>query len=268
MSEFLESLPWQIIVGVLVSAVLSFGGFVIGVRAGKDNSDRSALRDQYKLIFAHFRELAEAIDSGVPKQWSDFTRTPNGYAPLIRAMARDGSIHALPQSLAGELEEAEKTILHAAWEWNKFVEDTLIDRAKAVFAKHVKNPNLTVSGTSYRPLQITKIAQMDDAEIEDFLRHYSDEKELSFRLEIALERGKTTTLRAHPHEMNDSDIPSLVSELHSAIANSNDSKERTSKLLESQKLVVALKEKIATRINEPHPFWQTVKQAFRDPFRS
>ncbi len=268
MGEFFGSLPWQIIVSVLASAALGFSGFVIGVRAGKGNTDRNALREHYKLIFSHFRKLAEAIDKGLPKQWEDFTRTSDGYAPLIREMGQNGSIHALPRSLAKKLDEAEKSILHAGWEWKKFADDTLIENLKNVFAKHVTNLDMTASPARYRPLRITKIALMDDSEIAEFIRSYHDEKDVGFHLEIAFEKSKTITLNAHPNKMNNSDIPSLVTELHSVIKKSDKAKEQIRKLVEKKNAVLVLKEIVANRINDPHPFWQTVSQAFRDPFRS
>ncbi|MBR9840398.1 MAG: hypothetical protein GYB50_21270 [Rhodobacteraceae bacterium] len=261
-----DPFPWSSILTPISSIVLSFGGFVIGIRSGKNNRDRGHLRDIYKGLYTHFDGLKYGLERGVPKQWEGFPLENNEYAPPVKAMKRDGSIHVLPDKLAAEMLDAEAGALLTAWKWKGLAEGGVRTNVEGVFAKYAKNYAAKLRSGSYRPIRTSNLMIMSTDDLTKIIEDVR-EKGIGLGVELSIVGGRTELLRTSEADLDGVDLLSFALHLKEACLSVNGSQEISKEVAAQVKCMDDVLRKLSKRIKDPHPFWASVAQAFRDPFQ-
>ena len=64
------SQTWQtVLLSLATSLIVSFLTFVLGLKSGKNQTDRAKLQNLYKNLYSHFSELKESLQYDRPKSW-------------------------------------------------------------------------------------------------------------------------------------------------------------------------------------------------------
>jgi hypothetical protein len=260
-----DPFPWSAVANGVLTVFLSFGGFVIGIRAGKNNLDRSYLRDIYKAIYSHFREMKESIVSGKPMQWDDFRTQGNKYIPLVKELELDGTINALPEALAKALLEVEQTTLFNNWQWKKMIEDIVGPQIQSAFRDRISGDGKSLQNRPYRQIRLSSLMLLNATQLEDLCKGLVT-GDVGVEIELALVGSKTNTLHAYPETLKVGSLDKLVKDMRELALSSDEAKGlariHTTKMAEIDELMAL----VGKRIKDPHPFWSSVRQAVRDPF--
>lgn len=79
-----------ILTSFLTSLIVSFVTFVLGLKAGKNQSDRKYLQNLYKKLHVHFRDLKDGLISNRYKRWQDYKEIYKGntiqYYPMVKEL--------------------------------------------------------------------------------------------------------------------------------------------------------------------------------------
>jgi hypothetical protein len=106
------SIDWTTIgINSGISLVLSFITFSLGLRAGKERTDRKDLREKYRTLTIHFQELKDKIVDEKPLSWSNFKEVNGKSMPIVREMVQNGQHLELRHNLFPELEILESDAL-------------------------------------------------------------------------------------------------------------------------------------------------------------
>ena len=260
-----DTIPWSAVASSVLTVFLSFGGFVIGIRAGKNNRDRGYLRDIYKSIYFHLREMKESIVSGKPMQWENFPTKRDKYIPPVKELELDGTINALPEALAKALVEVEQTTLFNNWQWKKMIEDTVGPEIQAVFRDRITGDGKSLQGRPYRQIRLSCLMLLDAEQVTELCKGL-ETGDTGVGIEFALVGNKTDMLHAYPESLQEGSLSDFVKELREISLSSDEAKGlagiHTTKLAE----IDALMASVGKRVKDPHPFWSSVRQAVRDPF--
>ena len=112
-----------VIISLITSLIISLITFTLGVKSGKNQSDRQKLKEFYKNIMIHFQELKYGLDSYNPKTWVHYRDLNHKYNPLIKGMVINGDIIEINDRIAIQAEKLEKDVLIAGWKfYEKFQE--------------------------------------------------------------------------------------------------------------------------------------------------
>lgn len=106
-----QQITVSLVVSLLISGVLAIATFAVGIRVGKERSDRATMRALYKGLFDHFTELRRRMANGEPRQWSDFALKNDRYAPAMVELELTGDINLLPKHIATRLTALERDTL-------------------------------------------------------------------------------------------------------------------------------------------------------------
>nr|WP_295684987.1 hypothetical protein [uncultured Lachnoclostridium sp.] len=111
-----------IIVSLSTSLIVSLITFVLGMKSGKNQTDRLKLQDMYKQIYSHFYNLKEGLADGRPKEWTDYKKVETmhtiKYYPPIRELKQTGDILYIKKKIADMALSLEKDCLSYAYQCN------------------------------------------------------------------------------------------------------------------------------------------------------
>ena len=86
-----------ILISLFTSIVVSLFTFILGLKSGKNQTDRAMIQDIYKKMYAHFDDLGEHIKRNRPKSWESFksikydmNRTK--YFPVVSELKMNGDL--------------------------------------------------------------------------------------------------------------------------------------------------------------------------------
>lgn len=137
-----------VLISLITSLIVSLITFTLGVKAGKNQSDRQQLKEFYKNITVHFQELKYGLDSYNPKTWVHYRDNNHNYNPLIKSMVTNGDIIEINKTIAVQAEKLEKDVLIVGWKfYDKFQE--LFDIALEVIGQY-GNLNYNKTGNEYK----------------------------------------------------------------------------------------------------------------------
>lgn len=260
-----DPFPWPVVASTLLTVLLSFGGFVIGIRAGKNNRDRGFLRDIYKTIYSHLRTMRESIVSGKPMQWESFRTAGNKYIPPVKELELDGTINALPEELGKALLEVEQSALFNNWQWKKMIEDSVGPEIKSAFRDRIDGEGKSLQNRPYRQIRLSSLMLLDTKQLTDFCTGLGAD-EVGLGVEFTLVGNRTDMLHAYPETLKELSLSKFVKELRELSLSSDEAKGLAEIHKTKMKEIDGLMVSVGKRIKDPHPFWSSVRQAVRDPF--
>lgn len=109
----------NIVISGGVSLIVSLFTFTLGLKSGKNQSDRQLHRNKYRDISVHFNEMLNKLQTTNPKKWSNYKSIQvdlNTYQsmPLLVEMKSNGESIELNKNIIDESEQLELDLLRYA----------------------------------------------------------------------------------------------------------------------------------------------------------
>ena len=266
MPDFIPSpFPWALAANSTLTIILSFLGFVIGIRAGKNNRDRAYLREIYQKLFNHLRVLKESIENGTPKQWESYRNKDHKEVPLIHGLEQDGTLNALPDRIGKQLIDVEKSTLFNNWHWRELISGKIAGEIRYTFLNCVDGGTIYLQGVAYREIRLSKIMMMGDHEFESFFAKLENDQ-VGFGLNLEMLENRSDIIYAYRSTLNSGTLSALANKIRSESLSTSEAVALVDKNRQQIQELEKLIKVISKRIKEPHPFWSSIKQALRDPF--
>ncbi len=262
----------------MASLIAALVTFVLGVKSGKNQTDRQRLQEMYRSLLVHFQDLKERLDS-YPRRWEQYEEHHVGwethYLPPVKKMEHEGNSVYIKARLFNEALELERDVLKFGYDVERYY-DSLFDAIasnESLFKAPIDTSN-DGRGHKCRRLKAND-GQNYTTGISSRLFYFL-QPGIGKRIEDALGSGGYLTFHddRNPYEHELTINPGSYDDL-SAFAQQIESLSRESGLydeLSSQRTslktrIDALIKKLSRRAKEPVPFWETFAGAFVDVFR-
>ncbi len=272
-----------IIVSLSTSLIVSLITFVLGLKAGKNQTDRLKLQDMYKQIYSHFCNLEESLVDGRPKEWTDFKKIETmhtiKYYPPILELKRTGDILYIKKELADMALSLENDFLSYTHQCNYLIaklHESIITHPEFYYGEysyetyrkkddtsHCKTANTNKCNT-YR--NESYFAFFDDKMLREIFQNWGETDQLYAITFSTRGNPPMYSFTLFPGDLK-VDTSSYISQLLEIfkhdIPNYNGIIEEKEKL---EGRIKKLCKKLITRAKEPSGFWETFFGAFADIF--
>lgn len=98
------------------SLVVSLITFILGLRSGKNQTDRKKLQDLYKHLYSHFADLKKSLQEDRCKTWENYDhidkRDKTIYTPPVKKLELSGDLIYLKQSIARKASKLEIEVMN------------------------------------------------------------------------------------------------------------------------------------------------------------
>jgi hypothetical protein len=256
---------WNILGSAAVSLVVSIFVFIIGVRIGKERTDRRVMRERYQDLFQHFKALSDSIEAKKLKIWRDYPLIGQSYSPTVQAYLNDGTLNLFPSSLGKKMLDLETDTLVAS---SKIVHEVFTKIAPAVEGAVVSalSKEAPSQGTKrIREVSTLQLALMDKSEFKDLKTALEADRETYLSVNTSEERGKVRTKYVRSDNLKDGDLTAFIEHLESVVA--AEKREDYSALIGVEKRLTDMLAVLGKRIRDPHPLRETVGSTLSDMFR-
>lgn len=274
---------WKtVLISIFTSIVVSLFTYVLGLKTGKNQSDRAMIQGIYKKIYAHFDNLCEKIQQNRPLTWENFKAVKIDanrikYMPIVAELKSDGDLLYITESLAEKSLDLEKCLMDYGWNRIHSLEhihdvlckanDLYIEGYKtAGYPGYRKNTHFETANptkcNTYIPVSYQE--WFDRERIKQLFQRAGNDKAIEFRRQTD---GETFSIKIFPNSLNvsvDEYIQEIYQRLDKEVDGFKKVCEEKEKLLEQ---VDNLKKDIAKKAREPFSFWGTFLGAFADIFR-
>lgn len=275
-------MPNTVLISIFTSLVVSLITFILGLKAGKNQADRTKLQSLYLDMLNHFNEIKERLIEGYPKRWSDYKKieTVNSikYYPLMKDYQTNGNMIYINKRIFKDAIELEKECLSYEYSANKLIEKIHNNLVKNedIFKDGIKldrnNRNSSVVFTgqneecnTYRTYSYHEFFNEENIiNIIDEQKHSEKKYALSFSTR---ENPPDFKFILYPDKLNISS-----SEFLCLIKNTlNEESKEYSELVKLKNTLIQkinkLNKRIERRAQEPVSFWETFFGSFADLFR-
>lgn len=261
----LETISSLLSWGVLSSAIIGMAGFVIGNRVGKNNADRSVLRDEYAALFNHFRDIQERIGIGSPRNWADYPLEGNQYMPLVKKMGATGRINVIPRKFSSRLLEAETKALITGSKWADHAKKVICPATEGACSKQVNNPEKSLERRPFRVLYASTFP-LQSEEYMDRLLLDIEQQNTGVGIDLSMEKGRTRQLYIYQEKLKEGTLIEFLKELRNTLRGHPDTSAIIEEMNNQKDELASLLTVLSKRINDPTPLFGTLIQSFRDPF--
>jgi hypothetical protein len=247
------------------SIAISLIGFIIGMRVAKERADRGILRGLYQELFVHFRSIKDSAERGRPKDWADFKLVGNRFMPVVVSLVADGRISMLPKRLATEMLSVEHNVLMAGGQFKKIVAEKLGPAVTNAVTAVVTQPFVGVSGKSFGSYQIGQLALGEKISRDRLMGEAG--KEIGVGIELSLSAGQSRQLQIFEETLQSGSVSDLLSTIDQVISDHDEAQKAATTLRSAVGRVDLLLKRLARRIKDPNPFFETIFEAVPDLFR-
>ena len=274
-----------VLLSLATSLIVSLITFILGLKSGKNQTDRSKLQNMYKDLYSHFLDLEDSLERNRPKTWAHYKKVERGlysveYYPLVKELKRSGDILFIKKKLADQALELEKEILNYSHKLKYAIPEihaVLISnleiyqngykftsyRRESNNTSHFETANPTncnsFSPRNYRDLidrqKTTKLFQDMDANQTTAIEFTSGDNPITYSAKFYPGGIKINT---------DQYITNLFDKLEKDVPGYNDLCNQKNNLIAQ---INKLNKKLAKKAKEPVTFWETILGAFGDMFR-
>ncbi len=273
-----------VITSILTSVVVSLFTFVLGLKSGKNQTDRAELQKLYKKLYLYFLDIENNLNNNCLIRWEDNERKEDGtnddyYYPIVQNMEKNGDLLQLKNTItekALQLEEKYieyernlENLYNSIHEYlishqQEFFYVGLINRSfrnNGTYISRLETPN---HGKCEEKLQYTYDDLVNKVKLLELLDHIDN---LEDKCHLSFSTGGNSPVREfiiYPYSLKvdkDSFATKISEHAHNTTFNSTVEKET---LL---KKISILERKLAKRVKEPTGFWETFAGAFIDIFR-
>ncbi len=264
-----------VLISLITSLIVSLITFTLGVKSGKNQSDRQQLKEFYKKMTVHFQELKHGLDSYNPKTWRHFKDSNHNYSPLIKSMVANGDIIEINKKIAIKAEKLEKDALIVGWKfYDKFQElfDIALETIEQYETLNYSNTGnqykikKDITGRAYRNYYLGIL--FNKTLLRKELESLERERDLGLNFRHHEGSKIVYSLLLYPDDFNKIDINDVLLEINEKAIKEIEGLEEI--LIEFNSLSKRLDDLIkltAKRTRDPHTFIETVVGAIVDIFR-
>lgn len=274
-----------VLLSLATSLIVSLITFILGLKSGKNQTDRAKLQSMYKDLYSHFLDLGDSLERNRPKTWEHYKKVERGfysveYYPLVKELKRSGDILFLKKKLADQALELEKEILNYSYKL-KYA----IPQIHAVLISNLEIYQNGYKFTSYRG-DVNDTSHFETANPMNCNRfsprNYRDliDRQKTIKLFQDMDTSQTTALeftsgdnpitysaKFYPGGIKintDQYINDLLAKFEKDVPGYNDLCNQKNNLIAK---INKLNKKLAKKAKEPVTFWETMFGAFGDMFR-
>ncbi|RHX89539.1 hypothetical protein DLM76_21255 [Leptospira yasudae] len=265
-----------IITNIIVGITVAILTFIFGLRAGKNQVDRSTLKEKYKNLFVYFEDIYNSLNKGILLRWNSFkpidTRTGSYSGTPLRNMIIDGSILDLDDRLIAKLKLTEKLALNLGSNIFIFIE-IVNNQLPEILSKYlinglIKEPYHYYSrkNEKYRYISI----DLRNILMPNFLDHYNsfnEDKSLWLQIDFN-NNGSHIWYSICPEDVKSKSIYLLLSELSKAFEEFDEYSKLKSEQIPIKIKLEKILNKLKRKSKEPHSFWGTAITGITDLFKS
>lgn len=159
----LQSLQ-TVLLSLATSLIVSLITFILGLKSGKNQTDRAKLQNLYRDLYSHFSDLKESLQHNRPKSWRNYKKVERGlytieYFPPVKELKRTGDILFLNKKIAETALELETQIMNYPCELSQhipalhaaLISDMKIYKEGYSFAKPQRGDNETAHFETANP---------------------------------------------------------------------------------------------------------------------
>lgn len=267
-----------IITSIITSLFVSLITFVLGLRAGKNQSDRPKLKEQYRKLSIHFEKLLAGLEEGIPVRWDDFElihyANRSEYSPLVRNMKKDGTLIDINNRLAKHLEELEIKILNWGeryFQFNFRIKDEAVQLLKETCKEPIFENKYDIStranksGLPYSSILYSEILIQD--KLKQLKERYKNNPDLGLCFDLN-NQGSHHWVYIYSDDLRENNIIQYLERLYQISININGVSESLSERYELREQTNKIVNKLHRRTRDPHTFWETFGKALVDVFRA
>ncbi|ABR33551.1 hypothetical protein [Clostridium beijerinckii] len=268
----------NIITSLGTSLIVSSVTFTLGLKSGKNQSDRQILRNKYRDISVHFSNLLDGINSTRPKKWADFKIIRNASRqesyPLMKEMRFDGQSIELKQKIVSTSEDLELRLMRYSDKYSKklkIIQEYTISELENHCSNLIKHENYEICTTKdsnnkrYREYNYGIFIIGD--ELKNAIQDLKEDNIQGIRFTINIEYNKIQTLSIFKNTLDDILIEEFLDNIKKySEANQNIIdllQERENLIIETKNLI----KDINKRVKEPITFIETIVGAITDIFK-
>lgn len=274
----------SVVVSFATSLVVSLFTFVLGLKAGKNQTDRARIQGIYKKLYLHFDHLREALEENKPMRWELFEKKTTAsyikYLPVVRAMKENGEALYVKEPILQTVEKLEREVLTFGQQTYNSIsqihkclmeqKDKCLDGG--TFASHDKGTNKFFMTSSRGDIVGSRTQQCDyrdfyeRASIEQLFANQENTDNLTLEFSCYND-GYKYYFKIYPNSLSISNAE-LIDKFYSSIVNYEPEffKYEETKKHFSIALQKNLK-RLKRRAREPHSFIEIIVGAFTDIFR-
>ena len=281
MSQALQT----VLLSLATSLIVSLITFILGLKSGKNQTDRAKLQNLYRDLYSHFSDLKDSLIRDRPKSWESYKKVERGlysheYYPPVKELKRTGDILFLKRKIADEALKLEMQVMNYSSNLTKhipeihaaLISDLEIYKEGYTFKKYQGNTNETSHFETANPKGCNSFWPVNYRVLysrEEAMRLF---QQMSESTETAIEftaGGNPTTYSAkiYPESIAVS-MREYADYLFSAFEKNI---MEYNELCNQKKLLILqidkLNKKLARKAKEPVGFWETILGAFADIFR-
>lgn len=273
-----------VLISLGTSLVVSLVTFVLGLKSGKNQADRTKLQELYKQLYRHFADLEKSIKENRCKIWENYEHIQRGmittYIPPARKLEMSGDLIFLKSRIAETAVSLEKKVMEFGSKQDR--------AAKSIHTVLLDNLALLSEGYTFEEYaenrgQKNRIKTANPKDCKRYKNYsYRDiyDKAVFDKILKDLEDDETYAVtfasKGNPPEYSFCIFPGglavSASEYSSKLEKCfreqvdgyADAEAEKSLLL---KEIVRLKRQLKKRAKEPFTFWETFFGAFADLFR-
>jgi|GEM_PF-6833154 len=260
-----------ILVSIITSLIVSVIVFILGLRAGKNQTDRPKLKEIYRRLSVHFQDLLYHIQLGKPKRREHFQRKRIFYAetPVIEIREKGLDID-LSQRVVKNIDQLENECITFGYSYLNALQKVL-DLAISRLRDHsISPPNekkqSIKSGQPGTFFEVNFGILLVHEELLRICTRLNEDQNLGIRLQIS-RKNTDFSFCVNANSLKDVNISEFLLAIHQTSINLPDVVEV---LAEKKRLVTSLQTKIKRlnqRTRDPHSFWETLIGAFGDLFK-
>lgn len=265
----------NIITSIGTSLVVSSVTFILGLKSGKNQSDRQILRNKYRDISVHFSNLLAGIKSTKPKEWTDykFIKNPSGgeYTPLMREMKFNGESIELKKEIISKCESLEFRLMQYSGEYHGeliAIKEYVINELENHCSNLVKDHDYRMCTTKDTIGKYFREYNYGFFIIEDeqknMLQKLRDNKLQGISFTGKNENGKNHTVGIYKNTLDNISIEDFLTNINKYFKeNQNivDLLEKRNQLIKETEKMIKL---INKRVKEPFTFIETISGAITD----
>lgn len=267
-----------VIVSLLTSLIVSLVTFILGLKSGKNQSDREKVQGLYKKLYSHFNEIAIGIVEGKPKEWTDFECKDSlhrvEYFPLVKKLDLEGELIYIKDRIASLSKQLELDCLAYPCKCSQLVEkfEETLKESSGLFCGELQLENermiayKTTNPNGVKTYQYVNYYLLFDKEKRDeTLRRFFERNDCAF---VFSTRGNPAkhSLTIYPGGIID-DANTAIQLVDSICQSTDGYSELCRNRNQLQKRLKKIKKVTAKRAREPFTFWETIGGAFADMFK-
>lgn len=258
--------------------------FILGLKAGKNQTDRTKLQNLYKQLHSHFTDLKDALLRDHPKSWENYKKVEKGlysieYFPPVKELKKSGDILFIKKRIAKEALELEMQLMNYSSDLTRHIPE--------LHAVLISDLELYCEGYTFKKYQGDREEKthFETANPDGCNRFWPRNYRMFYNKELTVNTLKELneddpcslelssggnppqyTAKIHPKSLKigvDKYAERILKTFESTISDYN-------ALCNKKELLIvqidSLNKKIERRVREPVSFWETMIGAFLDMF--